>query len=355
MAILYLNLATVFLASLIARVTRQSSLYHSERNLASQIFVLLAMTSLVIVSGLRNNIGDTFLYMHAYSLNQFGIEDIQFQGDFGFNLYQMLLQQITLDPQILIFTTALITNVLIIKVLYQQSNLFELSVYVFIASGLFTVSMNGIRQFMAAAIIFTATKYLIEGNFKKYLIIVLLATTIHQSAIIFLPVYFVVRRKAWTKATFVLLGLAVLLVLGWDQFSSVLFSAIGDSQYGHYKDFSEGGANVMRLVVDLIPVVIAYMGRDKLRQIYPKGDCIINLAVLNVIVMLVASQNWIFARFTIYFGLYHLILISWIACLFRKKDRKLFYYGLIVSYFAYFFYEQVLSLNIQYSSDYLNF
>ena len=31
------------------------------------------------------------------------------------------------------------------------------------------VSMNGIRQVLAAAIIFTATKYLIEGNWIKYL------------------------------------------------------------------------------------------------------------------------------------------------------------------------------------------
>ena len=74
----------------------------------------------------------------------------------------------------MIFTTALITNILIISVLYKYSRMFELSTYVYITGGLFLVSMNGIRQVLAAAIIFTATKYLINGNWVKYFLIVFL-------------------------------------------------------------------------------------------------------------------------------------------------------------------------------------
>ena len=57
----------------------------------------------------------------------------------------------------------------------------ELSLYVYITGGLFLVSMNGIRQLLAAAIAFTATKYLIDGNWIKYFLIVLFASLFHQS------------------------------------------------------------------------------------------------------------------------------------------------------------------------------
>src|SRR5690606_35264220 len=135
----------------------------------------------------QNNIGDTVYYIHSYNITQFNLETVKFEGDFGFNLFQMLLQMISLDPQLLIFSTAFITHMLIISVFYRYAKLFEVSMYVFITSGLFTVSMNGIRQFLAAAIIFTATKFLIEGHFKKYAVVVLLAATIHTSALILLP------------------------------------------------------------------------------------------------------------------------------------------------------------------------
>ena len=111
------------------------------------------------------------------------------------------------DPQLLIFTTALITNVLIVITLYKYSRMIELSLFVFIASGMYTVSMNGIRQSLAAAIIFAATKYILDGNFKKFLLVILLASTIHQTALIFIPIYFIVRRKAWTRDTYILLGI----------------------------------------------------------------------------------------------------------------------------------------------------
>ena len=41
---------------------------------------------------------------------------------------QMILKNYSEDPQIMIFTTALITNVLIVFVLYKYSRMFELSI-----------------------------------------------------------------------------------------------------------------------------------------------------------------------------------------------------------------------------------
>ena len=117
-------------------------------------------------------------------INDFTWEFITSQKDIGFGILQMILKKYSDDPQIMIFTTALITNVLIVFVLYKYSRMFELSTYVYITGGLFLVSMNGIRQVLAAAIIFTATKYLINGNWFMYFLIVLFASTFHQSALI---------------------------------------------------------------------------------------------------------------------------------------------------------------------------
>ncbi|UTR10581.1 EpsG family protein [Evansella sp. LMS18] len=357
MEILYANLAIVFSFSLFSRFIAVPSAATSLSPVPvkpSKLFAFGAMVTLVIISGLRRNIGDTYFYRHTYETNQFTWEIIREEKDMGFGILQMLLQQISSDPQILIFTTALITNVLIVIALYNYARMFELALYVYITGGFFLVSMNGIRQFLAAAIIFAATKYIIDGSWKKFTLVVLLASTFHQSALIFIPIYFLIRRKAWTKTTAALLALAVIIVIGYNHFSEMLFSAISDTQYGGYSDFAEGGANIIRIAVNAAPLILAYLGRDKLREVFPNSDYFINLCLLNFVFMVISLQNWLFARFSIYFGLYQLILIAWIVKVFKEKDQKLIYYLILIFYFIYFYYEHVHSLHIEYRSDFFD-
>lgn len=354
MTVLWINLAIVFLCSLVSRyfsrtLVLNGSLVSLKPN---KFFALGTIISFILVSGLRNNIGDTPFYIHTYNITNFTWELVKSQDDIGFAVLQMILKRYSNDPQILIFTTALITNVLIIIGLYKYSRLFELSIYVYITGGLFLVTMNGIRQCLATAIIFTGTKYLIEGNWFKYIVVIIFASLFHQSALILIPMYFLVRFKAWSKATLILLLFSILIVLGYNQFSSLLFSAIQDSQYGVYSQFNEGGANILRVVIFAIPLVIAFFGREKLREIYPESDFIVNMAIIGLSFMIISMGNWIFARFNIYFELYQIILISWIVKVFREKDQKLIYYAIIICYLAYYFYECVFNLNIVYRSNY---
>src|SRR5690625_2228266 len=179
MALLWLNLIIVFTFSLLAR--HFSKLEYSTISLnfprPNKIFLFGALASLVTISGLRSNIGDTYFYMHAYENNDFTLDLVLAEKDIGFGFLQMFLQKfISEDPQILIFVTALITNTLIVLVLYHYSRLIEISLYVYITGGLFLVSMNGIRQVLAAAIAFVAIRYLIRGNFIKYAIVIVVAS-----------------------------------------------------------------------------------------------------------------------------------------------------------------------------------
>lgn len=356
MTILWLNLIVVFTMSLFSRhfATYAPSNLTPLDIKPNKILVFGAMTSLVATAGLRSNIGDTFNYKNIYIENDFTWEYIFSQKDYGFGILQMILKNyLSEDPQIMIFTSALITNVLIVIVLYNYSRMIEISLYVYITGGLFLVSMNGIRQVLAAAVAFTAIRYLIKGNWIKYSLIVLLASTIHQSALVLIPIYFLVRFRAWSKSTIIVIILSVLAVFGFEQFTSLLFTALGDTQYSAYEQFDEGGSNVIRSLVTAVPLVIAYLGRRKLKAIFPDSDYIINMAILGLIFMVISTQSWIFARISIYFELYHLILISWIIKLFSEKDGRILYYGILTCYLIYYYYEHVVNLNIIYKSNFL--
>ncbi len=357
MTVLWINLILVFFFSFFARYFSTNLVFNGSGSIVSitpnKILAIGTALTFIIVSGLRRNIGDTPFYIHTYNINDFTWEYVKSQDDIGFSILQMVLKMYTDDPQFLIFITALVTNLLIVLTFFKYSRLVELSVYVYITGGLFIVTMNGIRQCLAAAIIFAATKFLIERKTIPYMLVVVFASFFHQSALILIPIYFLVKYRAWSKATLVLLLFSAVIVLGFNQFSGALFSVIEGSQYGVYSEFDEGGANIFRVIVFAVPIIIAFFGREKLRRLYPDSDVIVNMAIVGLSFMIISLANWIFARFNIYFELYQLILVSWIVKVFREKDQKLIYFAIIICYLVYYYYESVINLNIKYLSDYI--
>ena len=132
MTVLWINLVIVLAFSLFARyyapaISTSIPLPPFKIN---WLFSLGALSSLILISGLRNNIGDTYFYKHAYEVNNFDWGKMEEQANIGFWLFQKALKNYSEDPQILIFTAALITNVLIIIVFSRYSRMFELSTYV---------------------------------------------------------------------------------------------------------------------------------------------------------------------------------------------------------------------------------
>ena len=86
----------------------------------------------------------------------------------------------------------------VISVLFKQfiSNDFHgLSCYLLIASTMFTYFVNGMRQFIVVTIFFCATYMILEGKWTQYVILILLLSTIHGSALILLLVYFLRNVK----------------------------------------------------------------------------------------------------------------------------------------------------------------
>lgn len=358
MTVFWLNLLIVFSFSLLARYTGKHSGIEPIALKPNKLFAFVALASLVVVSGLRSNIGDTEYYMHSYELLGTDLDKALSSADWGFNVFSVLLYHISSDPQLLIFVTALITNVLIFYVIYKYTNPFELGTFLYITTGSYLVSMNGLRQFLASAIVFASIKWLIEGNWKRYFLLILLASTLHMSAVIMIPLYFIVRQRAWSQMTTITMGLTFIVFIFFKPFISGLFSLMGDTQYSHYGNYLETaglGANFIRTIIAAVPPALAYMARGRLREFWPKSDCIVNMSMINFIFMLFAVYNWIFARFSIYFGLYNFLLLPWIIGYgFNRGSKRIMYFLLVSCYLLFYYYENVLSLGIIYKSNYFN-
>jgi len=274
-------------------------------------WISLVVSVLVLFSGLRSGIGDTGMYKHTYNLLVENPSFSKANGDYGFVLLNLILIQFSNNPQTIVFVVALITQLCNVYVLNKYRGYIELEIFMYIAAGYFTVTMNGMRQCLAAALLFLCVKFIIDGSFKKYLLSVLIISTIHQSALFMIPIYFIARLKPWSKKIYMIIGIAVLGLLFYEVLSSYLFKIIENTNYGYYSDFDEGGSSIMRTFVNMVPI----------------------------------------KRFSLYLQLYNFILLPYIIqnCL-EGKQRRTIYLAFIVCYLIFFYREQVIGLNMQYKS-----
>ena len=315
-----------------------------EKNKIIDPFYSVAIIIAVIYSGLRSSIGDTGYYMYSYKYLSSNFLDIFSQKDWGFTLYQSIIKIIYPHPQALLIITSLITISLIFLALRKESPDITFSVFLFFVGGTYVASMNGIRQYLVGAVLFYASSLIFQEKKIKYFFVVLVAATLHNSALIMLPIYFIVRQKAWTIRTIILLFALTAGFLGFDTFFSILSPLLESTQYSHYINNilmeSDQGANMFRALVAFIPVLLSFMYRKKLKLKMNYYNIYVNFSLLNFIVISFASYNWIFARLSIYFDLYNLVLVPAIFyyC-FDKKTKIILQYVAICFYLVYFYYD----------------
>ncbi|MDI5788799.1 EpsG family protein [Bacillus licheniformis] len=84
----------------------------------------------------------------------FGFGTGKSSTDPGFTALLWILNQISADPALMFAVVAAITYIYIVKTLYVYGRPFELSMFLFIGMFHYYASFNGIRQYMAAAILF---------------------------------------------------------------------------------------------------------------------------------------------------------------------------------------------------------
>ena len=348
MRVFYGTLISTYIFYLLTRIA-----YEKKYKILVIFFSVIVGIILILVSGLRHGIGDTYFYKYSYTLLVQNPQTFKFEGDFALNLLSLILMKISSDPQILVFTTAFITNFLNVIMFNKYRSMLELQVYMYITSGYYITSMNGIRQCLAAALLFSCTQLIIKGKFKTYLMFVLVISTFHQSALMMIPLYYIVRQEVWSKNMIIFIGLAVVGVLGFNKFSSIVFNVLENTAYGHYSEFNEGGSRMMRTIVNLVPVILSYIKRKELKEKYPESGIFVNMSIINVIFVALGMFNWIFNRFTLYLQLYNFILLPYIIkeC-FKGKERRIVYLGFIICYFYFFYYEQVIGLGMEYTSEY---
>jgi len=347
LGIFYIIIVVTYVLAFLGRQSGDVKEYNFKK--INPFFFGLVTAIFIFICGLRSNLGDTYFYKHSYNLLVLTGDAIGYEV--GFLKLMEFLTRYSDDPQLLIFVVAFISNLFILLSLKRDATYFELSTYLFVTSGYYLVTMNGMRQTMVAGVFFYfGVKFMKEKKMLQYMILVFLLTYFHKSAGFLYPIYFLSGEKAFSKKIGLLILGTIMITLAFSSLAGTIKEVSGE--YGHYIDsFNEGGAHILRAVIDGTPILLAYLNRERLEKDWKYSNIFINLSTLNFIFMVLALQNWIFARVCLYLSISNLILLPYIIKnYFDDGTRKIVYTGCVIFYFLYYYYDQVIMMGIVYRS-----
>jgi len=121
-------------------------------------------------------------------------------------------------PQIIFVVTGAFTAFSFGRFIYKYSKLPWMSAYMFLTLQFFDLSMSGVRQILSIAILLFSYDFIINRKFIKFLLVVLLATTIHTSAVMFLIIYPLAKFKINKKFYLISGAIAIAVFIAFQYF-----------------------------------------------------------------------------------------------------------------------------------------
>ena len=338
-----------------------------------KIYAALMFSLPLIFAAFKTDFVDAGSYLEAFKkipteLSLTKYLDTRSENQLFYAIEFIVKKHLHVDAVPFFAIVALVQSVLLISTFRKYSENFRMSVYVFTASALyFSWMCNGIRQFIAVTILFAMTKYVMNNKWYVYFPVVLLLSGltpffkmfgwgtppwllcgIHQSALIVLPIYFLVQGKALNIKVWILL-IVLLFLATFGMLDSFLETSTQNTMYAEDLTYvsNSKGANPIRFLVSLVPIVLVFIKYNEI--VTEKIPGIINISI-NM--SLVSSTLYLASVFTsgvfvgrlpIYFELYSLILIPWIINRYNEASKRWLTIGLYILYFLYYCYQLFVS------------
>ncbi len=293
--------------------------------------------------------GDVPLYCMSYNMLEPDFSLINWEDkDPGFTFVKIVIKKLFGEGDIPFkLSIAVLHSLPIILVLRYYSSNYITSIFLFVMTNFFTAwMMNGIRQFLAAVLIFAATPLLLKKKYIPLIVIILLASTIHNSALLMIPVSIIVQGKAWNKRTvmFILMALALMFISSnsLSFFDSALESAGLGYSMSAARESGDDGTSFLRVLVNSVPTIICFVFRKQLDTENRVINICVNMSVITTGLYLISmvTSGILIGRLPCYTNMYNFILLPYlIKNVFNEQDSRTMNLIMIVMYIIYYVYQ----------------
>lgn len=291
----------------------------------SNIFLVLTGMILILFSGLRGGFtSDYQSYVNLFDFyNKFSLSQIfhyQFGQEIGYVLLSRFVGFFTDSSIPLMLLAAAITIVFFFVEIKENSEYVWLSVLFFVTIGQFYTSFNLIRQILAVAIIFAGSEYLYKKKILKYIIVILIASLFHKTALIMIPFYFILNLKfSWKKMVITFFGL-LLIIMNFN----VILVFIQKYFYSYYKAtyYGMSGYSYKNIILPCAILIFVLLHKSLLdTKNENKTNIWVNSMVFYAFFSILGMKVQLIERLAQYFAPFVLLIIPLIV--FKQENKYL--------------------------------
>ena len=224
----------MYIYVLILALAMAGALFLPQKSSKSTIYLACWMMGLALFVGISDMLGGYDRYIYGELFDE--VADLRREGrgiltayifqqyptELGYGYFNVVLSYFTANRYIFIFVVTLMVYALYYVNIKRYALDYRIALLLFLGL-LFFFTFTYLRQMLGVGIAALSLKYVYERKLWKFLALVLLAASFHNSAIILLPVYFIPIKK-YSAGTIVVIMLTCLLI-GASGASSSLFEA----------------------------------------------------------------------------------------------------------------------------------
>ena len=236
---------------------------------------------------------------------------------------------------------------------FLQKAIRDTTPFIFVAL-LFFVAFTGVfpvRQSLAIVIVFCSYKTIVERKMWNFFAYVLLAALFHQTAIVFLPVYFIVNKRF--SSGFLWVVFIVASILSMLQMQNIVANfivnnfeypgAVWYEKIQLYASYEYPPVPIKRHLVSIVnsllffTLFMAY--RKKLSEKFLSYNVLLNIYTIGLFLnRLFANESFGLKRIAAYFDFAMFILLSLIICSLSQRNRFVIF-PLLAAYCVLRYYE----------------
>ncbi|MCM1268697.1 MAG: EpsG family protein, partial [Bacteroidales bacterium] len=272
--ILYITVAalTALLAGMVDNRPLRQPHTLTRQQLMNRVCLLAVFTILFALSACRLNVGNDYAkyveFMHLVNCDAYVPTEI------GFNLLVKLIYALSgFENFLLVFAVyAFVTVLLFLLAMYEQSDEFALSFFLFMMLGYYFQTFSTVRYYLALAIALYSMKFVLRRQWGRFIALVLVGAAFHKSLLVVIPLYFLASLR-WKKWQLVLAALFSTTFLFMQDF----YLKVVVFLYPTYEDteYLEGGTsyiNILRCVAVLVFAGIVYLMESKEQRLVESGS-----------------------------------------------------------------------------------
>ncbi|KAA6352594.1 Transmembrane protein EpsG [termite gut metagenome] len=293
----------------------------------------MALFIVIIVSGIRENVGYDFAnYVSFYLLEN--------ASEPGFNLINRGLKLFGLNYHWMFILFSFATIIFVFKGIKYYTLHTNIAFFIYILiPGLYLNSFSIVRQAIAIAILFYGYRFLYNKKLVKYTIIVIAAASFHYSSLFAIPFFLVSLKVKKMKYWIYYLVIIASIFLSKINFIPMIFEKVlGSTSYLTYAAYDDGGISFSKILILNIFILIILFFYKRMSDI---DKTMFFFLVLAVSIVTIFGSIGAVTRFSYYFRIFEIILISDVIYLLKSKYNKLILLVFVLGYYGIMFFHAI--------------